>query len=91
MTEETQQKQLKLNPEEIAEYRRLKNDSEKQTTIVANKLYNLQQDQDTDRGIVQHESRRLEQQNSKIKEVSVYRVNLIVVVSRLKSVIFIVF
>lgn len=69
MTEESKHQQLNLNPDEIAEYRRLKNDADKQTGIVSNKLYNLQQDQETDRGVVQHENRRMEQQNTKIKEV----------------------
>lgn len=73
--EESKQKQLNLNPDEIADYRRLKNEAEKETTIVATKLYNLQQDQETDRGIVQHERRRLEQWNQKIKEVRLLKGN----------------
>jgi hypothetical protein len=37
--------------------------------MVSAKLYNLQQEQETDRAVVQHEGRRLEQWNIKIKEV----------------------
>lgn len=69
LEQETQQRQLNLDPTQIAEYRDLKNEAEKRTSIASAKIFNYQQEQETDGGIVSHETRQLEQCNFKIKEV----------------------
>ncbi|KAI6215897.1 hypothetical protein M3Y94_00438600 [Aphelenchoides besseyi] len=68
LAHESKQQKLNLNQQQIVEYRQLKNDAEKQTTLVAAKLYNLQQDQESDRAVVSHEKRKLEECNERIRE-----------------------
>ncbi|KAI6233825.1 Structural maintenance of chromosomes protein [Aphelenchoides fujianensis] len=66
--QESQQQKLNLDHEQLAEYRRLKTVAAKQTSVVDGVLYNLQQAQTTDEAVVEHEKRKLDECNERIRE-----------------------
>ena len=65
---ESKQLDVTLNAEQLADYRRLKAEAAASSTMIATSLYNLQQKQQTDSNIVEHEQRRLQQYNERIRE-----------------------
>lgn len=65
---ETQQRGLTLNAQQLDEYKRLKAEAEAKNTLVTSSLYNLQQAQQSDRGIVEHETRRHAQYMERVRE-----------------------
>ncbi|KAI1696108.1 MIZ/SP-RING zinc finger domain-containing protein [Ditylenchus destructor] len=73
--QESQNPELNLNPQQIAEYRRLKSQFEKRTLEQSQKLDNKRQEQETDRNALEYENRRLTVQKDKImqKEAEIER------------------
>ncbi|KAI6233778.1 Structural maintenance of chromosomes protein [Aphelenchoides fujianensis] len=68
LLQESQKQKLNLDPQQIAEYRRLKTAAAKETSVVDGVLYNLQQAQTTDEAVVEHEKRKLDECNERIRE-----------------------
>ncbi|KAI6240252.1 Structural maintenance of chromosomes protein [Aphelenchoides fujianensis] len=68
LAQESRQQKLNLDHEQLAEYRRLKNAAAKQTTVSGAALYNLQQQQESDRAVVEHERRKRAECEERIRE-----------------------
>ncbi|KAI1724897.1 SMC proteins flexible hinge domain-containing protein [Ditylenchus destructor] len=66
--QESQNPELNLNPQQIAEYRRLKSQFEKRSLEQSQKLDNKRQEQETDRNALEYENRRLTMQEDRIKQ-----------------------
>ena len=68
LADQLARRELTLSADQLDEYRRLKVAADNETTIVTSTLHNLQQAQQSDRDIVEHETRRRAQIAERVRE-----------------------